>query len=115
MEKKTKQLSNNYLTIIWAFVLVGFIGLQFSFDLGSDKKTKNEDTKTASFLISTNHTNTTSSPGADLKFLQNWYHQPIEAFDLLTKVQTRPGFVFHILLRIELIRRLQASISINAP
>jgi len=115
MGKKAIYLSDKYLASFWILILAGFLGLQFSAALQADKKTEQETKTMASFLIATAQHSVTTEVSPDLKFLQNWFQHDAETFEFINKIQNRPGFVFHILFKIELIRLLQASISINAP
>lgn len=115
MEKKPKQLNNNKIGALWIWVLAGFIGLQFSSGFQSNNKPEKKEATSVSFLIATAQQSATSGLSPDLKFLQTWFqHQP-QAFEFLSNVQNRPGFVFYILFKENLIRLLQASICINAP
>ena len=115
MKKNLKHLNSRHLAAIWMLVLVGFLGLQFSINLQSEKKTEKETSTTASFLIATAQHSVSSDLSPDLKFLQNWFQHKVETFEFINGIQYRPGFVFHILFKIDLIRLLKASISINAP
>jgi len=115
MEKNLKQLKNNNLAALWILVLAGFIGLQFSIGFQSGNKPEKKETTSVSFLLATAQHSATSGLSPDLKFLQTWFQHATQAFEFLSNIQNRPGFVFHILLRENLIRLLQASICINAP
>jgi hypothetical protein len=115
MEKNPKQLNSNNLAAFWILVLAGFMGLQFNIGFQSINKSEKKETTSVSFLISTAQHSAASGLSPDLKFLQTWFQHAPQAFEFLNNSQSRPGFVFHILLKENLIRLLQASISINAP
>jgi len=115
MEKKPKQLNSNNIAALWIWVLAGFIGLQFSIGLQSGNKPEKKEATSLSFLIATAQHSANSGLSPDLKFLQTWFQHAPQAFEFLSNTQSRPGFVFHILLKENLIRLLQASICINAP
>jgi hypothetical protein len=115
MEKNLKQLNSNNLATFWILVLAGFVGLQFSIGFQTINKAEKKESTSVSFLIATAQHSATSGLSPDLKFVQTWFQHAPQAFEFLTNSQNRPGFVFHILLKENLIRLLQASISINAP
>jgi hypothetical protein len=114
MKKVNKELICRYLACFWLVVVIGFLGLQTASDLISVKKKPSGNTQSELVLAVSHH-----APAADftpdLKFIQDWFQHDHLDFGFKVSVYYWPWAIFHSHLKIELIRLLQTSISINAP
>lgn len=115
IEVRIKELISKYLAAFWVVVMLSFLGLQIQSDLaiGHDKAAK--DTTAQEYFLATASTAPAPNLAPDLKMLQPWFVQQTTVLAPIAEQATAPGFQFHSLLKVALIRLLEATISINAP
>ncbi|HRH34383.1 MAG TPA: hypothetical protein PKY12_04960 [Catalimonadaceae bacterium] len=110
-----KQLTTKYLASFWVLILVLAMGLQVASQFHSSaSKSQNDSAETEIILATTSPAQPTSS-NPDHQILDQLLQIDYTSLDILGPPSRQPGFLFHPLQKLDLMRLLMTTISINAP
>lgn len=113
--RNLKQLTTKYLASFWVLILVLAMSLQVVSQVNSRaSKSQNDSAETEIILATTSPAQPTHS-NPDQQILDQLLQIDYTSLDILGPPSRQPGFSFHPLQKLDLMRLLMTSISINAP
>lgn len=111
---RPKQLISKYLAAFLVLVLFTVLGLQIASQFHSKANFAKASSETELILTAATPAQPSQSI-PDFKISNPWISNTFEGFQILGPPSRHPGFAFHPLQKLELMRLLMATISINAP